>query len=121
MPVRGRLRAASSFSAKAAKRLALLSGTPRIVGFSIFFARSPSWYAIARQAVAAVAQFGVGQVEGHGPIVALLHRRVHSVRDRVPTCIRTKGALIQMLAQSTRSYGTKMSRHNATLRSSTYS
>jgi hypothetical protein len=37
------------------KRRELLSSGPRIVGFSSFFARSLSWYAIARQAVAAVA------------------------------------------------------------------
>lgn len=41
--------------AAAVARRALVSSGPRIVGFSIFFARSPSWYAIARQAVAAVA------------------------------------------------------------------
>ena len=37
------LRAASNFTARAAYRRALLSSGPRMVGFSIFFARSPSW------------------------------------------------------------------------------
>ena len=51
----GRLRAASSFFARAANRCAFASSGPRRVGFSNFLARSPSWYAIARHAVAAVA------------------------------------------------------------------
>jgi hypothetical protein len=49
------LRAASSFSARAANRCAFASSGGRKDGFSSFLARSPSWYAIARHAVAAVA------------------------------------------------------------------
>ena len=37
------LRRASNFSARAANRRALVSSGTRNVGFSIFFARSPSW------------------------------------------------------------------------------
>src|SRR5215472_9060967 len=44
-------------------------------GFSVFFARSPSLYAIARQAVAAVAEFGVGEVKAHGAADSVGPRR----------------------------------------------
>jgi hypothetical protein len=48
--------AASIFSARAAAGFAAFSISERKPGFSSAFARSPSWYAIARQARAAVAR-----------------------------------------------------------------
>ena len=58
-------------------------------------------------------QFGIGEVEGHGRIVALLHSRVHAVRDSVPTCTANEGQAIQSVATTFAWY--------ATLRSANYS
>jgi hypothetical protein len=48
-------------------------------GFSISFARLPSWHAIARHAVVAVASFGVGEIERHVRIVAPRGARSSSI------------------------------------------
>jgi len=49
-------------------------------GFSISFARLPSWHAIARHAVVAVVEFGVGEIERHVRIVAPRGARVIQYR-----------------------------------------
>jgi len=94
------LRAASNFSASAANRRAVFSIGLRKLGFSIFFARSPSWCAIARQAVAAVASSASVSSRGMRPILALRYRHVHAVRGSVPDCMREPCEIIQMLAHS---------------------
>jgi hypothetical protein len=90
--------ASHGFSANAANRLALCSSGPCNVGSLSSSHAKPSWYAIARQAVAAVASSASVRSRGIRTIVALLRSSVHAVRGGVDECMSALDRAIQVVA-----------------------